>query len=51
MVPLELEVPHQWELPLGGSHEVVSEQELEGLADAVPAELLGDPVYGLVVWL
>lgn len=48
-IALETVVPHQWQLPLGSSDQVVGEEELYGLGDAVPAELLGDSVDGFIV--
>ncbi|VFQ66503.1 unnamed protein product [Cuscuta campestris] len=43
-VVLQARVPHQRGLPLGGPDQVVLEQELYGVSQAVPAQLFGEVV-------
>lgn len=49
-VVLQVPIPHQWPLPLGCPHQIVGVQEFQRLGNAAPAQLLGNAVYGLIVW-
>ncbi|KAG9456013.1 hypothetical protein H6P81_000521 [Aristolochia fimbriata] len=48
-VLLQVEVPHERELPVRRADQVVRVQELQGFGDAAQAEVLRDFVYRLVV--
>ena len=48
-VVFQVEVPCKWQLPFGCPHQIVGKQEFQRLGHAAPAQLLGNPVYGLVV--